>query len=164
MDESDAGKNRIADRHSTGGELTRRAVALRAGGGLALAGLALGLGRPIVAQEATPGPTDDAELVDRYGVIRVRKLKADRSAEELTVLVQEGFVPLLREVPGFVSYAILWNAETRDWAAISLFADRAGAAESNARAAAWGAESGAIDFTEGDPLVVEGTVVVAAGA
>ena len=134
---------------------------LRAGGGLTLAALALGLGTPILAQEATPGPTDDAGLEGRYGVIRVRRLKIDRSNDELTALVRDGFLPLLREVPGFVSYAILWNAETRDWAAISLFADKSGSDESNARAAAWGVESGAVDFTEGDPIVIEGTVVVA---
>jgi hypothetical protein len=164
VDKSGAGDYGNTGLGSARGEWSRRAAVLRGGGGLALAALALGFGKPVLAQEATPGPTDDAGPEGRYGVIRVRKVKADRSAEELTTLVQDGFVPLLREVPGFVSYAILWNAESRDWAALSLFADKSGADESNARAAAWGTESGAVDFTEGDPIVIEGAVVVAAEA
>jgi hypothetical protein len=138
---------------------TRRDAIRRAGGGLALAGLALGFGKPLLAQEATPEAGEGLE--GSYVVIRVRKLKADRSGEELADLVRNEFLPLLRLIPGFVSYTVFWNAETRDWAAIGVFADKAGADESNNEAMTWGFESGATDFTEGDPIVIEGEIAVA---
>lgn len=146
-------------------ETTRREALRRVGGGVALAALAsAALGGRVVAQSATP----DADGIEgSHAVIRLRKVKPDRSGEELSALVREGFVPLVREVPGFVSYFVVWNAETRDWAAVGVFADKAGADESTSRAAEWGQAQrggGANDYVEGDPTVVEGEVVFAAGA
>jgi hypothetical protein len=103
-----------------------RRETLRLGSGAALAALIAALsGGRVLAHDATPeaGPGS----VGNYSVIRIRKIKADASGEEVTARVEEGFVPLIREMPGFVSYVVLWNAETRDWVSISTFTDKAAA-------------------------------------
>ena len=144
---------------------TRRETLGRLGSGAALAALvAMLAGGRVLAHEATPAAGEGS--AGRYTVIRIRRVKADRSSEELTTIVEEGFVPLVRELPGFVSYVVLWNAETRDWVAISTFTDRAAAEASTAAAAAFGTSSGTNDYVEGDPIVVEGAVLltVAEGA
>ena len=150
---------------NAGRETTRRG-ALKLGGGAALAMLAAtGRGNVMAAQEsspeATPAAGDGQE--GRYIVIRSRKIKPDRSAAELIALIREGFVPLVRAVPGFVSYVVVANPDTCDQASIGVFADKAGADESTRLAAEWG-QLGAADFVEGDPTVVEGTIDIAAEA
>jgi hypothetical protein len=122
---------------------------------------AIAPGERVLAHEATPMAGGGAG--GQYTVIRIRKVKADRSGEELTALVEAGFVPQVRELPGFVSYVVLWNAETRNWVTIGTFTDKEAAAESTAVAAAFGESSGTRDYVEGDPIVVEGTVALAAG-
>ena len=140
-------------------ETTRREALRRVGGGMALAALAsAALGGRVVAQSATPDAS--AGFEGSYSVLRLRKVKEDKSAEELVALVHKEFVPLVETVPGFVSYFIVYNPDTRDWVAVGIFADKAGADESTARAAEWG-QGGASDYVEGDPTVVEGGVVVA---
>ena len=140
-------------------ETTRR-TAIRAlgGGGLALLGLA-GMGGRVVAQEATPQA--DTVLQGTYAVVRVRKVKPEYSAEELARTVGEGFVPIVREVPGFVSYFVVADEEQGSWVSIGVFADKAGADESTERAAAFG-QQGTHDWVEGDPIIIEGTIDTAA--
>jgi hypothetical protein len=81
----------------------------------------------------------------------------------LAALVSEGFVPFLRETTGFRQYATIWNEDTRQWSAISIFVDKAGADESTAKAQAWAAENVA-DYVEADPAVIEGQILVYAEA
>jgi hypothetical protein len=147
---------------------TTRRDALRLGGGAAAlaAVMAAGLGgrSRVVAQTSSPVASDTgAGMAGQYLVVRLRKIKADRSADELIALIGEGFVPLVQSVPGFVSYVAIANPETRDQLSIGIFADKAGADESARRAAEWG-QAGANDFVEGDPLVVEGLIDIAAEA
>jgi hypothetical protein len=144
---------------------TTRRVALKLAGGatlLAFAGSAsvrTGLG-----QEATPAasPVTGDGLLGNYLVVRIRTVKPDRSADELMTLIQDGFVPLVEEIPGFVWYVAGADPETRGQFSVGVFADEAGAAESTRLAAEWGQQSGAADFVEGDPAVYEGTIGVAA--
>jgi hypothetical protein len=143
----------------------RRETLRRCGVGVLAALAAGGTGGRILAQEATPRATPSADGPEGgYAVIRLRSLKPDRLPEDLTSLVRTGFLPLLRQIPGFVSYDIVWNEVTRDWTAIGIFADRAGAEESNRRAAEWGPRSGASDLVEGEPVVIEGAILLAARA
>jgi hypothetical protein len=140
---------------------TRRETLGHLGGTAVLAAFAAIVpGDRLLAQEATPMAGEGSG--GRYTVIRIRKVKADRSGEDLTALVEAGFVPQVRELPGFVSYVVLWNAETRDWVTIGTFTDQAAAVESTSVAAAFGESSGTRDYVEGDPIVVEGAVALAA--
>jgi hypothetical protein len=78
-------------------------------------------------------------------------------------LIQEGFVPLVEDVPGFIWYVTGVNPETRGQFSVGVFADEAGAAESTRRAEEWG-DLGAGDFVEDDLAVYEGVIGVAAEA
>lgn len=146
------------------GTMTRRGALGLAGGAAVLAFAGVGSGWPALAQEASPVAASGGDgLGGNYVVIRIRTVKPDRSADELMTMIQDGFVPLLEDIPGFVWYVAGADAESRLQFAVGIFADEAGAAESNRRAAAWG-EQGATDFVEGDPTVFEGAIGVAAEA
>jgi len=126
---------------------------------------AAGVRRGAVAQDATPiaAPAVGDGLLGQYLVVRARTLKPDRSGEELLGLIREGFLPLIEDVPGFVSYVAVANDETRNQFSVGVYADKAGADESTRRAGEWGA-LGAADYVEGDPDVSEGIIGVAAEA
>src|SRR5919112_6549300 len=96
-------------------ETTRRVALKLAGGAALLAFAGAGSGRAALAQEASPvaSPAGGNGLNGKYVVIRIRRVKPDRSADELMTLIQEGFVPLLQEVPGFIWYGAGVNPETR---------------------------------------------------
>ena len=60
------------------------------------------------------------------------------SVAEVVRRVEEGFVPLLRDTPGFVSYLVLTPSEREDeLVSVSVFESREGAEESNERAEDW---------------------------
>ena len=144
-------------------ETTRRVALKLAGGAALLAFAGAGSGRAALAQEASPvaSPAGGNGLNGKYVVIRIRTVKPDRSADELMALIQDEFVPLMEDVPGFIWYVAGANPETRGQFSVGVFEDEAGAAESNRRAAEWG-EQGAADFVEGEPAVYEGVIGVAA--
>lgn len=138
---------------------TRRDTLRTIGGGslalLALAGLA---GRA-TAQDATPQAR--TTLQGTYAVARVRRVKPEFSASEVSQSVAEGFVPVVQEVPGFVSYFVIADDEQHSWVSIGIFTDKAGADESTKRAMAFG-QQGTDEMVEGDPIIIEGTIDVAA--
>jgi hypothetical protein len=143
-------------------ETTRRDALKLAGGAALLAFSGSGAGRATLAQEASPvASAGSGGLNGKYVVIRLRTVKPDRSADELMALIQEGFVPLVEDVPGFIWYVTGVNPETRGQFSVGVFADEAGAAESTRRAEEWG-EQGAADFVEDDLTVYEGVIGVAA--
>ncbi len=139
---------------------TRRDAARMLGGASAIVAATIaGLGGTVVAQEATP--VTGGTLVGAYAVVRVRKVKPEYSAEELARTVGEGFVPIVREVPGFVSYFVVADEEQGAWASVGVFEDKAGADESTRRAAEFG-QQGTTDWVEGDPIIIGGTLDTAA--
>jgi hypothetical protein len=143
---------------------TRRAALQRVGGGAILAALTTaGLGGRVLAHEATPVAAGDGVTGGLYVVVRTWLFKPGKSAEELAALVRAGFVPILRGTPGFVEYFNVWNAATRQWVAISIFADQAGADESTVRAKDWAAAH-VPDYVESDPTVVDGQIILFAGS
>ena len=69
----------------------------------------------------------------------IRYYQADPpSIDEVVRRVQEEFVPLIREMRGFVSYFILVPSEREeDIVSVSVFEDQQSAEESNRKAAEW---------------------------
>jgi quinol monooxygenase YgiN len=60
------------------------------------------------------------------------------SIDEVVRRVQEDFVPLIRDMRGFVSYLILVPSEWEaDIVSVSVFEDQQSAEESNRKAAEW---------------------------
>ncbi len=98
-----------------------------------------------------------------YTTIR-RYMLGTGSLRELGARLESEFVPLLRSVPGFVSYSAM-DAGTEDDApvliTISVFDSRAGAQESVTRAAAWVAKNIA-EFKLNPPIIMGGEVLISA--
>jgi quinol monooxygenase YgiN len=69
----------------------------------------------------------------------IRYYQADPpSIDEVVRRVQEDFVPLIRDMRGFVSYFILVPSEREeDIVSVSVFEDQQSAEESNREAAEW---------------------------
>ena len=87
----------------------------------------------------------------------VRRYEGITNPAEIGRRVAEEFVPLLKELPGFVSY--YWvDAGDGVMVSMSVFEDRASADASNERAAAWVAENAA-EMMPNAPQVTAGTVV-----
>jgi heme-degrading monooxygenase HmoA len=80
------------------------------------------------------------------------------TAEEFLRRVQEGFVPLISQVPGFGAYYVL-QVRNDEVVSISLFDTQAGAEESVRRAAAWVAEH-LVSFLQGFPEITVGHVSI----
>ena len=79
-------------------------------------------------------------------------------AGELARRVQEEFVPMMRDLPGFVGYYVVDGGDGK-MASITVCEDQAGVEESNRRAAAWVQERLAELITDG-PNVIAGDTVV----
>lgn len=148
--------------------VTRRAV-VKAGGGLAaaalqLSGNAFGSRRLVAAQEASPvgSPSSGSGFEGRYVAVRIRTLAEEHEAPDVLATIEEGFIPLVEAVPGFVAYLGVADPSSRQTAFVNVFADKAGADESTRVGGAWLQENG-YAFFAGEPIVVEGEVGVAAG-
>ncbi|MET4922509.1 hypothetical protein P3L51_09140 [Streptomyces sp. PSRA5] len=63
----------------------------------------------------------------------VRRYEGVTDPPEVARLVREGFVPLVREIPGFVAFYWI-DAGNGVFVSTSVFGDRAGAEESTLRA------------------------------
>ena len=150
----------VAKQTDRSSETTRREALRTLGAGALLAMLGVtGAGMAAGAQDATPAPGD--ELEGGYAVIRIRQVKPEYSAEELARTVREGFLPVVRDVPGFVAYFVIANEEARTWISIGIFADKAGSDESTTRAIEFG-QLGTHDWVEPNPIIVDGVVGAAA--
>ena len=90
-----------------------------------------------------------------YAAIRFYKVKPG-SAAVITQRAQEGFVPLISSLPGFVAYyGVIGENDTVVTA--SIFADQAGEEESTRQAAAW-VKQNVAQYAEGPPEIVAGQV------
>ena len=132
--------------------LSRRSAVLRLGSG-GLAALLVSSIIPAAAQEASPMAGTAADRA--YLAIRQYELAPDHTMEELHAAVESGFMPIVRDVPGFQEYFLV---ETDQGViSISVFTDQAGAEESTARAADWVGQNLA-GFFAGPPVVTTGSV------
>jgi hypothetical protein len=89
----------------------------------------------VQARQATPSTGSAGYLVTRR-----YRLKPDASYEELTRRVNEGFVPIISEVPGFIEYLLVEPGDGTHLA-VSIFTDQSGAEESTRRASGWAEEA-----------------------
>lgn len=95
-----------------------------------------------------------------YAVVRRYTIKPG-GARELATRVENEFVPILKSVPGFVSYTYLEGGQ--EWgrdvlATISVFANREGA-EASVRAAAKWVGDNLGEFEPSQPAVTAGEVL-----
>jgi heme-degrading monooxygenase HmoA len=89
----------------------------------------------------------------------IRKYNVRRgSAEELARRVQEGFLPLLREMQGFRSYYLL-DGGPDVLITISRFDSADEAFASNEKAAAW-VRNNVLEYTKGMPEVMVGHTLI----
>ena len=80
------------------------------------------------------------------------------SAEELTRRVREGFVPMIRQMPGFRSYYLL-DGGPDVLITISRFDSADEALASNEKAADW-VRNNVLEFTKGMPEVMVGDTLI----
>jgi hypothetical protein len=142
------------DRTSSGSAAySRRSAVLRLGSG----GLAVLLANnlvPVAAQEAS-AMTGTPAAGRAFLAMRQYQLAPGHTMEELSALVESGFLPIVQQVPGYQEYVLI---ETGDGViSISVFADQAGAEASTARAADWVQQS-LTGFFTGPPAVTTGSV------
>jgi hypothetical protein len=91
-----------------------------------------------------------------YIAVRRYTLKAGSSIQEIAQRAQEGFVPLLRQTPGYVAYYGVQSGSDSLFT-VSIFQDQAGAEESTRRAADWVSQNLAA-FIQGPPEITAGEV------
>ena len=80
-------------------------------------------------------------------------------ATELARRVQDGFVPLMRQIPGFKAYYLL-DGGPDVLITISIFDSVEEALASNEHAAAW-VRDNVLEFTKGMPEVMVGHALIA---
>jgi hypothetical protein len=139
---------------------TRRDALRLIGGGAALAAFATaGMSVNALAQDATPAAGGSKEGL--YAVFRTRKVKPDKSIDELTAAIRAGLVPIISAIPGFVEYYIVQNMETRERTSVSIFKDKTGTDESTKQASAFLKGQGLADYYENvDPVIQEGAIII----
>jgi heme-degrading monooxygenase HmoA len=90
----------------------------------------------------------------------IRKYKVRKGAvEQLARRVREGFVPLVRQMPGFQSYYLI-DGGRDELTTISMFETADAALASNEKAADW-VRNNVLESTRGMPEVIVGTVLIA---
>jgi hypothetical protein len=91
----------------------------------------------------------------------IRRYRIDSAAvAALKVRVEDGFVPILSKLPGFVSYMLV-DAGDGVVATISIFESEEATEQSNAAAANWVKDSLA-DVVDQAPDITAGEIVLAA--
>jgi hypothetical protein len=90
-----------------------------------------------------------------YGAIRTYRLT---DAEELSRRVRDEFVPMVRDVPGFIAYYVV-DAGGGKISSVTICEDREGVEESTARAADWVGERVA-PMIESGPEITIGEITV----
>ena len=93
-----------------------------------------------------------------YVVIRRYEDASSRFADEGIRLINEGLLPILSQVPGFVAY-YAFDAGGGVVSSVSIFEDQAGAEESNRRAADW-VQQNVGEMVPNPPQVTAGQVLI----
>jgi hypothetical protein len=82
---------------------------------------------------------------------------ASESIDEVVGRIREGFVPVIRDTPGFVAYLVLTPREN-EIVSVSVFEDQHNAEESNRKAQEWVSQN--LSELLPDPEFADGEVVV----
>jgi heme-degrading monooxygenase HmoA len=111
-------------------------------------------------------PVKESSIIEGASVMfaAIRYYQAEPpSIDEVVRRVEEGFVPVVRNMAGFVSYFVLIPTEREDEiVSVSVFENRESAEESNGKAAEWVAQNlGELlrpspEFADGKVVVYEG--------
>ena len=93
-----------------------------------------------------------------FSAIRYYRTDPD-SIESVIRRVKEGFVPLIRDTPGFVSYFVL-TPRPGEIVSVSVFEEQRGAEESNEKAEEWVKQNlsellPSPEFADGEVVVYE---------
>lgn len=93
-----------------------------------------------------------------FAAIRYYRTTAD-SVDEVVRQVKEGFVPVIRDMPGFVAYVLLAPRQN-EIVSVSVFEDQHSAEESNRKSEEWVRQNmsellPAPEFAEGEVVVYE---------
>ena len=93
-----------------------------------------------------------------FAAIRYYRTATD-SVDEVARKVREGFVPVIRDTPGFVAYFVISPRED-EIVAVNIFENQESAEESNKKAEEWVSQNlnellPAPEFAEGDVVVYE---------
>ena len=107
--------------------------------------------RSVRAPDIGRGVGDHVQRIRRYTV-------RQGTVEDLIRRVQEGFVPIVRNMPGFRGYYLV-NGGLEVLIAISVFDNADGALASNEQAADW-VKNNVLDSATGRPEVIVGDVVI----
>jgi hypothetical protein len=94
--------------------------------------------------------------------VAVRRYEGVTDPSEVTRHVNEGFLPIISEVPGFVNYSFV-DAGEGVMFSISVFEHKSGAEESTWRAGEYIGEHGLASSFPNPPQVTEGEVVAHRG-
>jgi hypothetical protein len=94
-----------------------------------------------------------------YGVFRLLTVKPDQDVQRLIADSHVQLLPVVTAIPGYVFYLVLYNDQTRALTAFGVFADKAGADASTARAKNF-ITAHAKYYVEPTPEVVDGTVAI----
>lgn len=93
-----------------------------------------------------------------YATIRrYRGLNAG-SSQEIMVRVQDGFVPLISALPGFLEYRVL-EAGPGELVSLTVFTDRAGAEEAARRSQEWVSKN-LSSFILDAPEITQGEIIL----
>jgi Antibiotic biosynthesis monooxygenase len=91
-----------------------------------------------------------------FAAVRYYRTTSD-SIDEVVGHIKEGFVPVIRDMPGFVAYLVLAPREN-EIVSVSVFEDQPSAEESNRKAEEWVSQN--MSELLPDPEFANGDVVV----
>lgn len=112
---------------------------------------------PVKLRLGMPVPGVNRRKEDQvFAAIRYYRTTAD-SVDEVARRVKEGFVPVIRDTPGFVAYFVLAPRQA-EIVSVSVFEDQWSAEESNEKAEEWVSQN--LSELLPDPEFAEGEVVV----
>jgi hypothetical protein len=94
--------------------------------------------------------------------VRRYTIHDDGQTDEIVRVVQDGFLPIIRQTPGFIAY-YAFVAGNKTIASVSIFDSEAGADESTRRAAEWVGKNLA-QYIAAPPQVTAGEIRVHATA